>query len=150
MKNKWKDWFLNYIEDKEFITEDYPFYDVKRNYQICNIEPSDVPFHEEFVNTLKNLTGAEDFAIEQYHIHKWSKGNYFTEHIDDRDSRIFAYVCELKESDCKTKLLVNREPKDEAWFDVQTKHEVPKIKEGTRISLTVFGKYGKKYISSLT
>ena len=149
MNLEWKNWFLDYTGNREFFTEQFPFYDIDRNYQIYNINPSEVPFHEEFVNNLKDLTGIEDFAVEQYHIHKWSKGSFFTEHIDDRDDRIFAYVCELKESDCKTKLLVNGEPTEEAWFDVRTRHEVPEIKKGVRISLTVFGKYGNKIINSL-
>ena len=49
-------------------------------------------------------------------------------------------MCELQESKCKTKLLVEDTKLEEGWFDVYTKHRVPTITDGERISLTIFGK----------
>jgi len=140
MKKEWVKWFLNYISDKKFVIENIPYYRIKRNYQYYNIKSTEVPFHKEFFDYLTEFTNIDDFIFDFYHIHKWSVGSFFSSHIDNRDNRKFAYVCELQESNCKTKLLVEDKPTDESWFNVHTKHEVPKIKDGERISLTVFGK----------
>lgn len=140
MKEEWKEWFLNHISDKKFVVEKIPYSGVKRNYQYHNIGISEVPFHKQFFDYLKELTKIDDFIIDFYHLHKWSVGSFFSLHTDNRDNRKFVYVYELQESNCKTKLLVENEPIDTGWFDVHIKHEVPKIKDGERISLTVFGK----------
>lgn len=140
MKKEWVKWFLSYVSNKTFEVENTPYFRIKRNYQYYNIKTSEVPFHKEFFNYLVEFTKTDDFNFDFYHIHKWSVGNFFSSHIDNRDNRKFAYVCELQESNCKTKLLVEGKPIDESWFNVHTRHEVPKIKDGERVSLTIFGK----------
>jgi len=50
-------------------------------------------------------------------------------------------MSELQESTCKTKLLVENKPTIEGLFLSNVPHKVPTIKEGTRISLTVFGTF---------
>lgn len=140
MKKEWIDWFVKHVSNKEFTLENIPYFNIKRNYSFYNINSSDVPFHSEFFEYLKKYTGIDDFTFDIYHIHRWVKGSFFSKHIDNRDNRKFAYVYELQESECKTKLLVNNNSVNEGWFDVHTNHEVPTIISGERISLTVFGK----------
>jgi len=140
MKQEYKDWFLDNIKDKEFTKIDSPTKIYGRKYEYYNFGRHEVPFDSEFKLYLESFVGEDDFDYECYHIHRWNVGSYFDSHIDDRENRKFSYVCELKESDCKTKLLVNNVLTEEGWFDVQTEHRVPKIQKGERISLTVFGK----------
>lgn len=136
MEARYINWFLTNIEDKRFtkISQRY------MKYEYYNFSRDDVPFDTEFKSFLESYIGDTDFDFECYHIHKWNVGSHFDEHIDDRENRKFSYVCELQESECKTKLLVNTTESNEAWFDVKTKHTVPKIQKGQRISLTIFGK----------
>lgn len=136
MNQEWVKWFLENILDKNFIEE-------KRklcSYEYFNFYKDDVPFHDEFRNFLIDLVGDDKFEYNVYHIHKWKKGSFFKTHTDNRANRRFALVYELKESDCKTKLVVEGISKNYGLFDVNTEHSVPKIKKGERISLTVFGK----------
>jgi len=140
MKKEWVKWFLDYISNKKFVIENTSYFRIERNYQYHNIKASEVPFHNEFFDYLIEFTKIDDFIFDFYHIHKWNVGSFFSPHNDKRDNRKFAYVYELQESNCKTKLLVEDKPIDESWFNVHTKHEVPKIKDGERISLTIFGK----------
>lgn len=140
MKTEWVKWFLDYISDKDFTLQNNTYSGIKRNYSFYNILSTEVPFHNDFFSYIQNLTNINKFTIDTYHIHKWEVGSYFSEHEDNREKRKFAYVYELQESKCKTKLLVNNRPVNESWFDVLTKHEVPMITDGERISLTVFGK----------
>lgn len=141
MKDTWKEWFLTYVNDKDFTLTDSPYSGIKRNYRFHNINKKYVPFHAEFKEFLKNYTGVGDFTYDTYHVHTWQEGSFFSKHKDDRDDRKFAYVYELQESECKTKLEVEGNKITEGWFDVFTKHEVPVIKKGKRFSLTVFGKH---------
>ena len=136
MEQKWIEWFLENTANKTFTIE-------KRKhcqYEYFNYHRDNVPFDTQFNQFLSRLVGDSKFNYDVYHIHKWKEGSYFNEHKDDRDNRRFAYVHELQESDCKTKLLVNGTAKEYDWFDVHTYHSVPVIKKGERISLTVFGK----------
>lgn len=140
MKQEHKEWFLNNIKNKNFIETHIPRKKYGRKYEYYNFGRDEVPFDSEFQLFLENLIGDDNFVFECYHIHRWKIGSYFSTHQDNRENRKFAYVCELKESDCKTKLLVENKEVEEGWFDVHTNHEVPKIKKGERISLTIFGK----------
>lgn len=109
-------------------------------YEYINIHKNLVPFHNDLFNYITSLDDiTKQTNYDMYHIHYWNEGNYFVEHVDDNFNRKWAYVCELKPSECNTHLLVNGFPFLEGIFDSQTKHEVPKIKKGKRISLTVFG-----------
>jgi len=140
MKQEYKDWFLENIKDKEFKKIKSFSKSYGRQYEYYNLGKHIVPFDFEFKKYLESFVNDNNFDYDCYHIHRWSEGCYFDEHIDDRENRKFSYVCELQQSECKTKLLVENKPIDEGWFDVQTLHMVPKIKKGERISLTVFGK----------
>ena len=144
MTQEYIDWFLENIKDKEFTKIDAPSKLYGRKYEYYNFGRNEVPFDSEFKLYLQSFVNVIDFEYDCYHIHKWNVGSYFSVHHDDRENRKFSYVCELQESDCKTKLLVGDEPTEEAWFDVYTKHEVPLIKKGQRISLTIFGKNKSK------
>ena len=142
MKQEYKDWFLNDIKTKIFESTSYLRYSYgNRKYEHYNYDRSDIPFDDDFNEYLISLVGDSSFDYNIYHIHKWKPGYFFSEHNDNRDNRKFAYVCELQESECKTKLIVNGNPLTEGWFDVHTKHELPTILKGERISLTVFGKH---------
>ena len=136
MEQKWIDWFLNDIADKTFTN-------LKRrhcDYDFYNYHKDSVPFHAEFNQFLVNLVNDDNFHYDIYHIHRWKEGSYFNRHNDDKANRKFAYVHELQESECKTKLLVEDKDSEYGWFDAYTYHSVPKIQKGVRISLTVFGK----------
>ena len=136
MEQEWIDWFLENIKSKTFTPE-------KRKhcqYEYFNFYKDDVPFNREFNQFLIKRIGDNKFDYDVYHIHKWNEGSFFKTHTDDRDNRRFALVQELKESECKTKLLVEGAETEYALFDVYTEHSVPIIKKGERISLTVFGK----------
>jgi hypothetical protein len=136
MKSEYMDWFLNNIKDKEFTKRCK--YD--RKYQFYNFSRNEVPFDSNFHSYLKSFVNDIEFEYDTYHIHKWKVGSFFNEHIDNRANKKFAYVCELRESKCKTKLLIEDTEVAEAWFDVYTKHTVPVITDGERISLTIFAK----------
>ena len=140
MKEEYKDWFLNNIKDKEFTIIDMPLKRYGRKYEYYNFGRHEVPFDLELNSYLQDFVGDDNFEYDCYHIHRWKVGSYFSTHHDDRENRKFSYVCELQESNCKTKLLVDNILTEEGWFDVYTKHEVPPIKDGERISLTIFGK----------
>ena len=140
MKQAWINWFLKNIHDKDFTQINMPLKKYGRKYEYYNFGRDEVPFDLEFQSYLQNHINSDNFTFDCYHIHKWKEGSYFDSHIDDRENRKFSYIFELKESDCKTKLLVKGISIEEGWFDVQTEHRVPKIKKGERISLTVFGK----------
>ena len=140
MKQEYKDWFLDTIKDKKFTKAYSPSKKYGRKYEYYNLGRHEVPFDLEFKKYLETFVGDSDFEFECYHLHKWSVGSFFNEHIDDRENRKFSYVCELQESECKTKLLVENILTEEGWFDVHTIHKVPVIQKGERISLTIFGK----------
>lgn len=137
MKKEWKQWFIDNVtierEHGEYNWED-------RRYMYINIYKDLVPFHEELREYIFSLNSSQEPTdYDTYHIHYWNEGDFFSEHIDNNFKRRWAYVCELHPSDCNTSLLVEGKPLKEGLFDSNTKHEVPKIKMGTRISLTVFG-----------
>lgn len=141
MENTYRNWFLQNIQDKEFRTTVILEPKVARSYSYFSFLRSEVPFDSDFFVYLKEYTGVKDFTFKYYHLHKWKKGDFFDVHIDKRENRIFGYCCELKESTCSTKLLVEGKKVDEAWFSNETLHNVPKVQKGERISLTVFGSY---------
>jgi hypothetical protein len=134
-----KKWFLDNIQDKVFKKTVVSKPRVERKYEYFNFTRSQVPFDSEFSDFLIDYVGDSDFTYELYHIHKWYAGSFFDTHYDRNANRKFGYVCELSASDCCTKLLVEDTPVTEAVFDCDTLHRVPVIKEGLRISLTVFG-----------
>lgn len=142
MNKDWINWFLLNTLARDFVTKKTKHC----HYEYCNLYKDKVPFHDEFKNFLTKYIGDTKFYYDVYHIHKWKVGNYFSEHTDNRANRRFAYVHELKESECKTKLLVEGVSLDFGLFDVHTLHSVPKIKKGERISLTVFGKNKKEKV----
>jgi hypothetical protein len=146
MKHEYKKWFLENIIDKEFTQIDLPYRQYSRKYEYYNFDRHEVPFDSDFEKYLIQFVQTNDFEYDCYHIHKWGVGSYFDEHIDERVNRKIVYVCELQESKCKTKLIVENKEKEEDWFGIYTNHTVPKIKEGERISLTVFGKNKTKTI----
>jgi hypothetical protein len=135
MKQEWKDWFIQ-NRQKQQTNVEY----ADRQYSFTNYYIGNVPFHnelKEYIFSLSEITKGTDYDV--YHVHTWNEGDYFDEHIDNNFRRKWAYVCELQESECGTSLIVEGNNKKEGIFDSNTKHEVPKIKKGTRISLTVFG-----------
>jgi hypothetical protein len=136
MKKEWKEWFINQ-------TRVYPssgFYDWEdRRYTYLNLFKGEVPFHEELKEYIFSKVGKKDTFYEVYHVHTWKVGDFFKEHKDNNFNRRWSYVCELQPSECDTTLLVEGNPLEEGVFDFNTKHEVPMIKKGVRISLTVFG-----------
>ena len=137
MKKEWKEWFINKINH----CEDSGGYDWEdRKYTYYNVRKEDVPFHEELKRHIFSFSPfTKDSLYDVYHIHVWEQGGFFKEHKDNNFKRKWSYVCELQESECNTSLLVNNISIKEGIFDSNTLHEVPKIKKGTRISLTVFG-----------
>ena len=140
MITEYKNWFLENIQTKEFTKVDMPLSQYGRKYEFYNFGRHEVPFDSEFETYLQSFVNDTDFEYECYHVHKWDVGSFFDLHHDDRENRKFSYVCELQESECKTKLLIEDTPTNEGWFDVHTNHQVPIIKSGQRISLTIFGK----------
>lgn len=135
MKEEWKSWF---ITNRSINQENQKFND--RSYNFTNFQCKDVPFHDElkkYICSLNQITNNTLYTL--YHVHTWDVGDYFSEHIDDNFRRKWAYVCELQSSECNTSLLVEGKEIKEGMFNSKTLHEVPKIKKGTRISLTVFG-----------
>jgi len=137
MKTEWKSWFVDQLYELsgEYIRDD-------RSYSYKNIEIDEVPFHTElksYIYSLSNIT--DDSQYKVYHIHKWEVGDFFDEHTDNHFNRKWAYVCELHQSLCNTSLIVDNNPIKEGIFSSTTLHRLPKIKNGTRISLTVFGTY---------
>lgn len=137
MKEEWKEWFIHNTD----LCGDSGQYDWEdRRYLYGNMHYTNVPFHEElkeYIFSLNPLNEETDYEV--YHIHIWKEGDFFEEHIDNNFNRRWSFVSELKSSDCGTTLLVEGKPFKEGLFDFKTKHEVPKIQKGTRISLTVFG-----------
>lgn len=135
MKQEWKDWFINNrLEEQTFVEYD------DRRYQYTNFHITNVPFHkelQEYIFSLNEITKGTEYDV--YHVHTWNEGDFFGEHIDNNFRRKWAYVCELQESECGTSLIVEGIDKKEGIFDSNTKHSVPTIQKGTRISLTVFG-----------
>lgn len=135
MKEEWKEWFISKINEE---VEEYDLDD--RRYSYLNLFYTEVPFHEElkkYIFSLNPLNEETDYEV--YHIHIWKEGDFFEEHIDNNFNRRWSFVSELQSSECGTTLLVEGNPLKEGLFDFKTKHEVPKIQNGTRISLTVFG-----------
>ena len=142
MKQEYRDWF---IENSNLnpISRDGK----NRRYTFSNIIYSDVPFHDdlkEYIFSLNSIT--KDSYYKVYHIHTWDEGDFFKQHTDNNGTRKWTYVCELKPSICNTKLLINGSAAKEGLFDIDIPHSVPYIQEGTRISLTVFGLYNRKFI----
>jgi len=135
MKEEWKEWFISQINEE---VEEYDWDD--RRYSYLNIFYKEVPFHEELKEYIFGFNPSkEETDYQVYHIHIWNEGDFFEEHIDNNFNRRWSFVSELKPSECETTLLVENKPLKEGLFDFKTKHEVPKIQKGTRISLTVFG-----------
>lgn len=135
MKQEYKDWF---IENRDL--KQYTYKESDRSYSCTNIYFKDVPFHQdlkEYIYSYNLVSPNTDYKV--YHIHTWNEGDFFNEHTDNNLSRIWAYVCELKASECNTKLKANGEDMIEGVFDSNTLHTLPMIKKGIRISLTVFG-----------
>jgi hypothetical protein len=137
MKKEWKEWFINQMdkcEDKgEYDWED-------RKYEYFNVNDSEVPFDKELKKRIYSLSPfTKDSTFSIYHIHRWNEGGFFTKHKDNNLKRKWSYVCELQPSECDTSLLMEGVPVKEGIFKSNVEHEVPKIKKGTRISLTVFG-----------
>src|SRR6056300_570897 len=141
MKQEHKNWLLNHVEGKQFTQSINKGKHGSRRYNYFNVHRNDVPFDDEFNNTLVELLGDSNFDYTLYHIHKWHEGCFFSTHTDERENRRFAFMSELQESTCKTKLLVENKPVVEGIFLSNVRHEVPVIKQGTRLSLTVFGKF---------
>jgi len=135
MKQEWKDWFIK----SRKTNQDVRLFQ-NRKYYYTNIPKSDVPFHnelKEYIFSLSDIT--DNTSYEIYHIHTWYENDYFGLHTDGHYNRKWAYVCELKPSECNTSLIVNGKEIKEGIFDTNTLHEIPPIKKGIRISLTVFG-----------
>ena len=134
MKQKFRDWFLNVDKPSQ---GNYNLAD--RKYSFVNLYKDEVPFHEELSTYISSLHSISNTYYDLYHLHTWNEGDFFDEHIDNNFGRKWAYVCELKSSDCNTSLLVEGEEFKEGVFDSTTAHNLPPVKRGTRISLTVFG-----------
>jgi hypothetical protein len=135
MKQEYKDWF---IRNRNIDQESYNRPD--RSYKYTNTHYSKVPFHKELKEHIYSFEGIDiSTEYDTYHIHTWKEGDFFNEHMDNNFRRKWAYVCELKPSECNTKLVVNGFEMEEGVFSSTTLHRLPKIQQGTRISLTVFG-----------
>ena len=135
MKQEYKNWF---IQNRNIDQESYNWPD--RSYEYTNIHYSKVPFHKELKEHIYSFEGIDiSTEYDTYHIHTWKEGDFFNEHMDNNFRRKWAYVCELKASECNTKLVVGGFEMEEGVFDSFTLHRLPKIQQGTRISLTVFG-----------
>jgi len=135
MKQEYKEWFIN---NRDLKQESYRWPD--RSYSYTNINYRDVPFHNELKEHIYQYDLIPpDTYYDTYHIHTWNEQDFFDEHMDSNFRRKWAYVCELKASECHTKLIVNGEDMEEGVFSSTTLHRLPKIQQGTRISLTVFG-----------
>tara|TARA_B100000902_G_C26785241_1_gene657065 strand:- start:193 stop:621 length:429 start_codon:yes stop_codon:yes gene_type:complete len=136
MKQEYKDWF---IENRSL--KQYRYKETDRSYSSTNIYYKDVPFHQDLKQHIYSYDiVSPDTEYNVYHIHTWNEGDYFNEHTDNNLSRKWAYVCELKASECNTKLKANGEDMIEGVFDSNTLHTLPMIKKGVRISLTIFGR----------
>jgi len=137
MKEEWKTWFIENIDSSTHAGQ----YDMEdRRYLYVNFFHEVVPFNQELREYIFSLnTSEEPTDFEVYHVHLWNEGDFFSEHKDNNFKRRWSYICELQPSKCNTSLLVEGNPLKEGFFDSNTKHEVPKIQKGTRISLTVFG-----------
>lgn len=139
MKDEFKEWFLTRDRPKQ------GFYTLPdRKYSFINFHISEVPFHTKLRDYIYSLHSLPYGEYDVYHLHFWEEGDFFNEHTDNNFRRIWAYVCELKPSDCNTSLLVEGKEFKEGVFDSNTLHSLPPIKKGTRISLTVFGSEVKK------
>ena len=135
MKQEYKDWF---IKNRSTEQESYKWPD--RSYSYTNIYYKDVPFHNELKEYIYSFDLiSPDTYYDTYHIHTWKEGDFFDEHMDNNFRRKWAYVCELQPSECTTKLVVDGIEMKEGVFGSTTLHRLPKIQQGTRISLTVFG-----------
>jgi hypothetical protein len=134
VKQEYIDWFLN--TDRPILGSHNL---LDRKYSYTNFRVHEVPFHKELKEYIFSLHLFNDTYYELYHIHTWNEGDFFDEHIDNNFGRKWAYVCELKPSDCGTSLLVQGKEFKEGVFDSNTIHSLSPIKKGTRISLTVFG-----------
>lgn len=141
MLREYKDWLLEEVKDKQFTQSIHKGEKGARRYNYFNIHRNNVPFDDEFNDMLSKLVGDSYFDYSLYHIHKWHEGCFFSSHTDERENRRFAFMSELQESTCKTRLLVKGKPTIEGLFLSNVPHKVPTIKEGTRISLTVFGTF---------
>jgi len=156
MKQEFKDWFIEHTKryDEHRLSDEVAsrglgsynlefqsFWKEEKNrkYTFYNIAMEDVPFYKELNTYINSLHSFTNTFFKWYHVHIWGEGDYFKQHTDNHVGRVWSYVCELKSSECNTSLLVDGKEVKEAIFDTKTVHEVPPIKKGTRISLTVFG-----------
>lgn len=134
MKQEFINWFISKKNNLggNFCSSD-------RRYSYVNFSKDNVPFHEELKNHIFSLHLFTNTYFNTYHLHIWNEGDFFDEHIDNNFGRKWAYVYELQPSLCSTSLVVNGKEIKEGVFDSNTPHFLPPIKQGTRISLTVFG-----------
>jgi len=140
MKQEWKDWILNYSENKTWERIDdqtHPL--LQRKYSFCTLLRDEIPFDAELDEYIKKFIGDDDYLNTRYILIKYEKGDFIGEHCDKYKSNVVTYVCELKPSNCNSKLIIDGVPYDEASYDNTVSHRVDEIKDGTRISLTMFG-----------
>jgi len=156
MKQEYRDWFIEHTKQyeeyrlsPEVESRGLGSFDLRvksfwkkvdnRKYTFYNIPMEEVPFHNELSNYIYSLHSFPDTFYKWYHLHIWDKGDFFDEHTDFHVGREWSYVCELQASKCNTSLVLDGKEIKEAIFDTKVLHRVPPMKEGTRISLTVFG-----------
>lgn len=134
MKQEFIDWFIRKKDELggNFCSSD-------RRYSYVNFSKHNVPFNQHLENHIFSFHSFTNTYFDIYHLHIWNEGDFFEEHRDNNFGRKWAYVCELKSSDCNTSLMVDGRELKEGVFDSNTLHFLPPIKKGVRISLTVFG-----------
>ena len=141
MNQDWKNWIIEYSKTKDWKRVDesnnkhFP-----RKYSFCTLPRNEVPFDAELDSYINNFIGHSDYVNNEYVLIKYDVGDFIGEHLDKYGNNVVTYVCELQSSDCKSHLIIDGEEKQEAKYTIDISHRVDKIKSGTRISLSMFGR----------
>lgn len=135
----WANWFMDRLvgEQLEVANETLP---MARHYKYKNFIVNDIPFGVELKQYITEFCKwRRDWVFKMVHLHVWRQGDYFDAHQDNVAGRMFTYVCELQKAHCNTRLLIDSTPMTEGYFRTDVVHQVPTVRNGTRVSLTVFG-----------
>lgn len=135
----WANWFLDRLigENLELANETLP---MGRQYKYKNFLASDIPFGVDLKKYITDFSREKrEWVFKMVHIHVWRPGDYFEAHTDNVAGRMFTYVCELQKAHCNTRLLIDNNIVAEGYFQTDIVHQVPTVRNGSRVSLTVFG-----------
>lgn len=141
MNQDWKNWIIEHSKTKEWKSVDksndryFP-----RKYSYSTLHRNEVPFDKELDEYISSFIGHSDYINHEYVLIKYEVGDFIGKHKDEYGNNVVTYVCELQSSDCKSHLIINNEETNEAHYTIDVSHEVKKIKSGTRISLSMFGR----------